>query len=124
MASIVYTPSHDVNLPDNGPLFGAHTVVASAQVSNTGTGAGHVQMYISPRREEVGGGVDRQTVEPGQTVSLTASYNMPGSLGIAEMWAVVTDDEGNELAAHRFSSRISQREPQLEVQGHISISVG
>ena len=124
MASILYTPSHDVNLPDNGPLFGAHTVVATAQVSNSGTGAGHVRMYISPQRDQAAGSPDTQEVGPGQTVSLTASYNMPGSLGIAQMWAVIIDGDGNELAAHNFSSRVSQRQPQLEVQGHISISVG
>ena len=126
MASIIYTPSHDVSIPDNGPLFGAHTVVAEVSVANSGNSAGNVQMYISPQRDQVAGTVDRQTVPAGGNVALRASYTVGATTGIKQLWAVVTDDASppNELAAHRFSDTISQRRPQLAVQGHISINVG
>ena len=124
MASVVYTPSHDVNIPDNGPIIGAHPVVAEVSVRNTGNAPGNVEFYISLRREESMGTVDRKTVGAGETVAMRAVYSVGATTGVKQLWAVLRDDQRNELAAHRFSDTISQRQPQLEVQGHISINVG
>jgi hypothetical protein len=129
MASIIYTPSHDVSLPDEGqdPLFGAQTATATVTVTNTGNAPGNVQFYISPdRRASRGGRIDRKTVEGGESVDLTASYQFEASIGLKNAWAVVTDDATphNEIDAHRFLLTISQRQAKLAVQGHISINVG
>ena len=131
MASIIYTPSHEVRLPDEGqdPLFGAQRATATVTVTNTGNAPGNVQFYISPdRRASRGGRIDRKTVGAGESAELTASFEFEASIGLKNAWAVVTDDATphNELenGAHRFSLTVSRRQAQLAVQGHISINVG
>jgi len=129
MASIIYTPSHTVSLPDEGqdPLFGAQRATATVTVANTGNAPGNVQLYISPdRRASRGGSIARQTVGPGESVELTASYQFAATTGLKNAWAVVTDDATphNELAAHQFELTVSRQQAQLAVQGHISINVG
>ena len=129
MATIVYgEPAEHINFGNTRqgqePLYGAQTVTVRWTVDNAGNAPGEAMMYVSPAADQVTAS-RWELVPAGGSTTLEASYSIPDGVGLTSLWAFVVDRGlGEIIGRHRFSTTVSKRASDLQVnEASIQISV-